>query len=244
MRFLLLPFSLGVVVTGTLLGCASTTPGSRPHDMSASQHEAMAAGEEKAAQVHTTQYNPHESVTKEHCPSGDARGVADAGGCWTSVTNPTSGHLDEARKHEKMAADHRAGSQALRDAEGRACVGISDTDRDMSPFEHREDITSVEPLTTGTTSGRSLARTEGAIVTFRAVPGMTAQWLQRVVDCHLARNAALGHDVPEMGPGPLVPKGATARVTGTDVGFAVAIRSDDSQTAQEILRRARSLMGR
>ena len=158
------------------------------------------------------------------------------------MTNPTSEHLDEAKKHQRMAADHRAGSQALRDAEGRACVGISDDDRDTSPFDHRQDIASVEALTVGTTSGKSQsARTEGAIVTFRAVPGMTAQWLQRVVDCHLARNTALGHEVPEMAYCPLVPKGVSARVAGTDSGFSVAIRADDSQTAQEILNRARAL---
>ena len=97
----------------------------------------------------------------------------------------------------------------------------------------------------GTTSGKSQpVRTEGAIVTFRAVPGMTAQWLQRVVDCHLARNAALGHDVPEMGYCPLVPKGVTAKASGTEAGFAVVIRADDSQTAQEVLKRARALTGR
>ncbi len=244
MRFSLSTLSSAFMFAGFFTGCASTTPGAQPHDMSTAQHQAMAANEEKTAQVHTTQYNPNASVSKEHCSSASTRYSAD-GGCWTSVTNPTAAHLEEAKKHQKMAADHRAGSQALRDAEGRACIGISEEDRDMSPFDHQSDIASVEPLTVGTTSGKAQAmRTEGAIVTFRAVPGMTAQWLQRVVDCHLARNAALGHDVPEMAYCPLVPKGVTAKVTATDTGFAVAIRSDDSQTAQEILRRGRALAGR
>ncbi len=245
MRFPLSLLSIAFMFTESIAGCASTTPGAQPHDMSSAQHEAMAENEEKTAQLHTTQYDPNASVKKERCSAGSARVAADVGGCWTSVTNPTSEHLHEAKKHQKMAADHRTGSQALRDAEGRACIGLSDDDRDMSPFDHRQDIASVEPLTVGTTSGKSQSvRTEGAIVTFRAVPGMTAQWLQRVVGCHLARNAALGHDVPEMAYCPLVPKGATARVSGTDAGFAVAIRADDSQTAQEILRRARALTSR
>ena len=142
-----------------------------------------------------------------------------------------------------MAADHRAASQALRDAEARACVGISDSDRDMSPFDHREDIASVEPLV-DTWTKVQYGKTVGAVVTFRAVPGMTAQWLQRVVDCHLARNAALGYDVPEMPYCPLVPKEASAKVTGMDTGFAVAIRSDNSDTANEILKRARALVAK
>ncbi len=43
---------------------------------------------------------------------------------------------------------------------------------------------------------------------------------------------------------PLAIKDVSAAVEGTETGFAVAIRSDDSQTAQEILRRARALVGR
>ena len=226
-------------VSVSITACAST-PGAQPHDMSASRHEAMAGTEDKAAELHAAQYNP--DAAGQRCSRGSGARDGD-GSCWTR--NVTAGHLDEAKKHREMAADHRAASQALRDAETGACVGLSDDDRDMSPFMHRDDIASVEPLTEGTTSGKNQsARTTGAIITFRAAPGMTAQWLQRVVDCHLGRNAALGHDVPEMPYCPLVPKGVTARVTATDAGFAIAVRSDDSQTSQEILRRARALVGR
>jgi hypothetical protein len=66
--------------------------------------------------------------------------------------------------------------------------------------------------------------------------------LQRIVDCHLARNAALGHEAPEMPDCPLVPKGVTGKVTATSDGFAVAVASDDSATAAEILRRARAVV--
>lgn len=221
------------------------TPGAHPHDMSAAQHESMAGKESATAQTHSAQYNPDAAVQTERCTRGGVANTGVDGACWTTASNPTATHLEEAQKHHKMAADHRAASQALRDAEARVCVGISESDRDMSPFDHREDIASVEPLTVNVSSGKGqYARTEGVVVTLRAVPGMTAQWLQRLVDCHLARNAALGHDVPEMAYCPLVPKGATARVSGTDAGFAVVIRSDDSQTAQEILRRGRALASR
>jgi hypothetical protein len=81
-------------------------------------------------------------------------------------------------------------------------------------------------------------------VTIRAVPGLTAEWLQRVVDCHVARNAALGHVVPEMPYCPLVPKGVHATVSSVHGGFAVAIRADDGEGAQEVLRRAEALIKR
>ena len=87
-----------------------------------------------------------------------------------------------------MAADHRAASQALRDAEGRACAGLSDADRDESPFHHRDDIASVETLSEGSGS-RGPAHVVGAIV-----------------------STALGHEMPEMPYCPLVPKGS-AKVT-------------------------------
>jgi hypothetical protein len=71
---------------------------------------------------------------------------------------------------------------------------------------------------------------------------MTAQWLQRLVNCHLARNAALGHDVPEMPNCPLVPHGVTATVSATDTGFAVALRADTEEAANEIMRRVQGLV--
>jgi hypothetical protein len=232
---LALPFSLSIFT-----GCASSTPGAQPHDMSAAHHEAMAASETTAASVHGGQYEPGATVRTERCAS---RTGGYDGGCWTSVSNPTSEHVDEARKHQKMAADHRAASQALRDAETQACVGLSEPDRDMSPFEHCEDIASVDPLNTVSASGKaSSSKMIGATVVFRALPGMTAPWLQRVIDCHVARNAALGHDVPEMPYCPLVPKNVSAHVAETNAGLAVAVRSDDSDSAREVLRRAQALV--
>jgi hypothetical protein len=114
----------------------------------------------------------------------------------------------------------------------------------MSPFAHRADIRSVRELkeTIRNEFGNEEQRTIGASVGFRAVPGMTAQWLQRLVDCHLARNAALGHDVPEMKYCPLVPKGVTATVRATDDGFVVEIRGDTAATVQEVQRRAQLLV--
>ena len=228
-----------VLFTFLIVPACASTQGSHPHDMSTTGHEAAAAAEDREAAAHQAQYVPDASVDSQKCePVGATKLEADSGVCWTSRTNPTDVHLAEAAKHRKMAADHRGGSQALRDAEKRACVGVPDDDRDESPFDHREDITGVEPLTSGSTP----TTTSGAVVTFRAVPGMTVQWLQRVVDCHLARNSAVGFEVPEMPYCPLVPKGITARVAAAGAGFSVSIRSDDPKTADEVLRRARSLL--
>jgi hypothetical protein len=226
-----------ISATALLVACAST-PGARPHDMSAEQHEAAAAAEESRAGQHHAQFDPEASERETRCigphPSSQP--------CWSSLKNSTEGHRKEAEEHARAAADHRAGSQALKDAEARACVGVPAMDRDMSPFDHREDIASVKPLEEPTTLPKGSKSVVGAVVTFRAVPGMTAQWFQRVVDCHLARNAALGHVVPEMPYCPLVPRGVTASVSSTADGFAVAIRGSDADTAEEVLRRSNALL--
>ncbi len=207
-------------------GCAST-PGARPEENSVAGHEHMAQQEEAEA-----------AALAENC----RRGTPPPGGvCWTSTGNPTADVLKREALHRKMAAEHRAASQALRDAEQRACVGISAPDRDTSPFQHREDIESVESIDTPVSGKSGGFRASGVTIRVRAVPGMTAEWLQRVVDCHIARNASMGYAMPEMSDCPLMLKNATATVTSTGRGFAVAIRSDDVDTVHEIRRRAEAL---
>lgn len=220
--------------SSALIACAST-PGAKPSDMSAAQHEQAAAAQEAQATAHASQYGPNAQVTpgvtSAQCAFTNA-------GCWSATANPSQQHLNDAEKHRRMAADHRAASQALRDAESWACTGVSADDRDTSPFDRREDITSVQPAYVHISGKQPRDQLVGAVVTFRAVPGMTSEWLQRVVDCHLARNNSLGNSVPEMPACPLVPKGVTATVSSTGDGFAVRVESQDPTTAQEVLRRA------
>lgn len=227
-----------------LAGCATATPGARPHDMSAAAHEQRAQEQDAVAAQHAAQHDPAAKTTQERCRARIAGkgGLSTGDVCWTSVTNPTEGHLKQAEEHRRMAADHRAASAALRDTEAQACVGISDENRDLSPFEHPEEIAAVKPLMERVQLGRaSSERLAGAVVTVRAVPGLTAEWLQRIVDCHLARNASLGQFVPEMPNCPLVPKGVEAKVISAGNGFAVSIRSNDVETAKEILARSQRL---
>lgn len=242
----------GIVIAPALftfvLAACGGTPGAHPHDMSAAQHEAMAARAEQGAALHQAEYKPGGATTERRCGGRSTTHGGD-GVCWTSTTNPTAAHLEQAQNLRKIAADHRAASRVLRDAEAVACVGIPDEDRDMSPFMHPEDIASVEAayeggLPTGATRPGYGPRFEGALITLRPVPGLTEESLKRIIACHLARNAALGHQVPEMPNCPLVPRGVSAEVTTltpAGSGFQVEIWSDDLDTENEILRRARTL---
>jgi hypothetical protein len=209
-----------------IVACAST-PGARPEASSAADHEAQARKHDAEMNDCKNQVPPLGSV------------------CWSSVAQPSSDKvLERTEMHHKMAADHRAASATLRDAESRACAGISESDRDQSPFEHREDLVSVEPLfvhPVKSDGSQALGSAVGASLKFRALPGMTTEWLQRVIECHTARNAAMGYAMPEMKDCPLMLKGVTATVSSTGDGFAVAVRSDDVETAIEIQKRAKEL---
>jgi hypothetical protein len=235
------------VRTGTIVGClalvacAGATP---PPHLSAAQYDARAAREQRQAETERQQFEPNAVLHEEHCPSvhggidGDAMDLA----CWTADYNPTEAHLAEAERHRQAAARYRALSQALRDAEATACAGLSDHDRDTSPFVHTEDIVDVEPLYIPT--GADASERKGAVFTFRALPGMTTQGLQRAMSCHIARNDAMGHVVPEMDMCPLVPPNVKAIVRPTAAGFAVEVSSEDRASVAEILRRADALQQR
>jgi hypothetical protein len=228
--------ALGLALFPVALGCGSTA-GTQPHAMSATEHEAAASQEQQADTGHGEQYDPTASATKKSCSPARGGGAA----CWTSVTNPTAEHAKEAEEHRELASKHRAASEALRSAEASACAGIPEEDRDLSPFAHREDIRSVSPLREETKIGRSVSYANpGVEIVFRAVPGMTAEWLQRVVDCHLARNAAIGHEAAgeEMSFCPLTLRDVQASVRSVGDGFAVAIRSSNADVSKEIQRRA------
>jgi hypothetical protein len=230
-----LRFVVGLTTILAALGCGGSQ-GTAPHDMSAAQHEATAGQEERAAQGHAEQYNPDAKATTGHC----SRAV-----CWTSEINPTEQHKTDAAEHHELAEKHRAAAQALRDSEAASCTGLDDADRETSPFYHREDIASVSKVERPVMKGRvQVSQLAGGKAVFRAVQGMTAEWLQRLVNCHTARAAALGHQMPEMSYCPLVLKGVTATVSSTGDGFAIDVTSEDAATAEEILKRMQAAAAR
>lgn len=219
-----------------MVGCAST-PGARPLDASRAQHEAMAAQETRAADVHAGHPSAQLQLPPNWCsPNRPVRG--DVAFCWSSLNSPTGAHLEDAERHRVRAAEHRAASEALRSAEERACGGIAAQERDQSPFSHTDDIVGVIPLPLAIAPP-----TAGTSVVFRRVPGMTAASMQQVLDCHLARNASLGFDVPEMSYCPLVLRGVHARAYEVSSGIAVALWSEDPAVARQIKERVDALTG-
>jgi hypothetical protein len=223
--------------TIALAACAST-PIPATTEAAAAQHDQVAARDDHAAAHQVEKYDPAARQTKMRCTGRAPGGEAEVEVCWTSEVNPTADHLKKAQRLHALAEEQRAASEKLRKAEVTACTGVSEIDKTMSPFSHPEDVSSVSPLKTAGASPRP----EGALITFRAIDGMTSQRLEKLVNCQLARNACLENGASEMAYCPLVLKNVKASVSpGGDGLFVITVRSDDPAIAQEILKRSEAL---
>lgn len=238
-----MPVSRWVLATILSVGCASS-PGTRPHDMSAGAHENEAAALDEGASGHERTGRTIRDVDRAPCvPSTRQPGIAAP--CWSATARPGAQHHGTASEQRRTAAEHRAASRALRDAEAAACSGIAEDDRDVSPFARVDDIADVRPLVERV--GRGADRRErvvGVTVIFKPVPGLTATTMQRIVECHLARNAVLGHVDTASDDCPLVPRGVEADVTSAPDGIAVAIRGADDTAVDAIRARGEKLAAR
>jgi hypothetical protein len=117
-----------------------------------------------------------------------------------------------------------------------ACAGVPEDAGSQGLFPYRDEIERVEPYKVEVSS-KEPARLAGATLVLRAEPGLTAEWLERLLECHLARRVPCpdGESCPlEVGP-----LHVDARSAGPT--FIVDVRARDPETAREALRRARAL---
>ncbi len=124
-------------------------------------------------------------------------------------------------------AQPRAATAA--EQERAACAEISDAERDAGPFARRDRIVGVEPIHQ-VVSPKAPAPIAGVAVYLRATPGMTEQWLGRVIECHVAHRSALAASSND----PLLVGDARIAVSTTPTAFRVAITSNDQESAQRI----------
>jgi hypothetical protein len=225
-----------------MIGPEPNEPGTQPHEQGAAQHLAAAKLEAERLEQHKKLYDPRAQQFVKRCDPTLKDAYPATPICWIETINPTAVHLKEIEEHRMRAVEHRKAARELRDVEERACAGVADEDRDISPFSHREDILGVNPLEEAV-PGKRERRVVGATILFRKVTHLTGEQLQSIVNCHLARNAVIGHDVASaaMAQCPLTERGARASVRTLDRGFAVDVRADDALAAQAIWRRAQGL---
>jgi hypothetical protein len=157
----------------------------------------------------------------------------------TVVATALSGGAALAHEHEQkgeMTHRHEAS------AEQCVCPAYGGGPQ-TSPLARTESILSVRPYQTSTSIGKqTMKRLSGAILYYRPEPGMTEQTLQSSLNQHLRFMRANPRATSEMPDSPLnLENVRTAVVPGTD-SFYIYIYSNDSDTAKEILRRARLMV--
>jgi hypothetical protein len=236
------PLALSTALFLAPFGCASTSAGNG--DMSASDHEAAAAAEKAEARVHADHFDPRAvryiDLYPEPLAGCDKAGAGSCSPHWAMTKNPTDYEMSLAAAHLTQAKKHRQAAQALRDAEARACSQIAFRDRDLSPMLRQRDIDRVEEI--GLSGGRGpIGQPAGAAIIFANVPGLTAEVLQHIADCHLARNAALGFEQTNYND-PLNVRGAHVKVRNVGNQIALEVTSTDAAAALEIVRRAHTLL--
>jgi hypothetical protein len=137
------------------------------------------------------------------------------------------------------SAEHRAAAQDLRETEQFACAGVPEIDRDEGPFAQRDRIASVE-VVRDRVFPKAPTQPFGIVVYIRATPGLTEQWLGRVIQCHVAHHAVVGASGVEESS-PLLTGETQIHVSSTGAGFRVSITSSDIDVARQLVRKGRAL---
>ncbi len=78
----------------------------------------------------------------------------------------------------------------------------------------------------------------GVRVRFRHVDGLTADWLEHLVECHLARDETIGPNGPDTKECLLAVRAPVRTSWRTAGDTLIEVRSDDDDGAAEIARRA------
>jgi hypothetical protein len=123
----------------------------------------------------------------------------------------------------------------------RTCTGLSEQDRATNPLQGQVEIVAVDEIRSWPYSPKQLQAwgpVQGASVTVRATPGVTEEYLERVVRCHVALAQSAGGT---SGPNPLAVPGARATVSSAGPGFRIDIVGEDKKSARTILVHANEL---
>jgi hypothetical protein len=136
-------------------------------------------------------------------------------------------------------ADH-ANRVSAAEHERRACAEVPEAERAQGPFARRDRIERVETLRQ-IGNPKLVAPLSGVAVTVRATPGVTEQWMDRVIECHLAYRANRGAtSTPSTDP--LDIDDTRVAISPTATGFRIAITSDNPEVARAVIESGRSLI--
>jgi hypothetical protein len=136
--------------------------------------------------------------------------------------------------------DHLEVARQLREAEANACTNVPDADRDQGPLAHRDRIAAME-LLRDRIHTKAMLRPSGVAIYLRPAPGLTAEWLSHVLECHLAYHGVVGDRIADA-TSPLFVDNARVALSSTGDGFRITITSLNEQIARQVIDRAQSLV--
>jgi hypothetical protein len=137
-----------------------------------------------------------------------------------------------------LAQQHLDAANRLRNDERVACEGVPDAERVGGPFAQPQNVTNVDVVRDRVLLPKGFLEPVGVAVYIKAQPGMTQQWLGRIVACHVAHVAAIGG---EDRPSPLSVANTQVAVSSTAVGFRITVTSKDSGVARSVIDRGEQL---
>jgi hypothetical protein len=88
----------------------------------------------------------------------------------------------------------------------------------------------------------SVQELRGAELLVRPSPGISRQWIARVIRCHVAYHDLAGAGVPETPADPLFVDDAEISFGETDTSFFIRIQGSTMSEGEEILARAQRLV--
>lgn len=119
---------VSLLVALILVGCASQPPGTRPDDMSASEHNDHAAAHVVQAKKHEAAYDPNAVASRP--TSTTSQNFA-----WgTETYNPTAVHLEHAKQHREVAEAHHKAAHALETFTEAECSEFPPKTRALCPL--------------------------------------------------------------------------------------------------------------
>lgn len=227
-------------------GCGGSPPSLAPHPKGYAAHMEAADAHSALAEQHRQAAGAPDSVRIQNYQCGDRFDMSDqltSGGqrivpmvpCWDPVEEHAQRERAAARREDLRAQKERRTAAAMIEDKLAACRGISDAELGHSPFAHHRSIAAVLPHHEG-------GAIRGALIVFKPVPGLTADWLQQAIACHRAEFERLGEPATYLSDDPTLVPGATATVSSHRNHLEVLIQTKSDVSAHVALARAQDLI--
>lgn len=236
--------ALGLIVAGAT-ACGSRTGPVVDRPQSAREHLALAVKCEQEAAAH--EHAAHvaaEGPETYVCDDGAFTSQTTSGTeplthwspCWSYDQSRTAAHQQRAEELRAEARRHRASARKLIEVERTVCAPLSEDELSRTPFFHRDDIATAEPVRDGD-------RVIGATITFKPVPGLGAAWMKVAIACHQARAATLGYPATYMSYDPTLLEHARFDAADRDGRVVVTVTASDDVDAAVVWSRSAALCG-